>query len=36
MLFKFGNIYKEDCDSCIDDYFIIRNFYDIKVNDLKR
>lgn len=36
MPFKFGNTYKEDCDSCIDDYLTTRNFYDTKANDLKR
>lgn len=36
MPFKFGNTYKEDCDSCIDDYLTTRNFYDTKATDLKR
>ncbi|ESO92829.1 hypothetical protein LOTGIDRAFT_150295 [Lottia gigantea] len=36
MPFKFGGTYKEDCDSCIDEFMSSTQTHDLKLQDLKR
>ena len=36
MPYKFGNTYKEDCDTCIDSYMTSRKYNDSKQVDLRK